>query len=388
MASEASEESSKSPKSLGSVLVVGGCGFVGHHIVQQLLESYSAQVSVLDLRTNRNRFSSVTYYDGDITSSSDVESVLQKAKPAVIIHTASPAFIADVRASSAVFQKVNVEGTRNLVECAGKAGGVKAFIYTSSASIVQDSTTDLINADERWPALRAPIQKDYYAETKAIAEGIVLAANRQRGSMLTTAIRPAGIFGEGDVQLMPPMIREYHKGTTKFQVGDNNNLFDYTYVGNVAHAHILAAIALLNTHALAPTIPLDHERVDGETFNITNDEPLYFWDFPRMMWYYMGDNSGVDSVWVLRRDLGLAIASVFEWIFWLMFWVKAKPTLTRRVIYLASMTRYFSVEKARRRLGYRPVVGMEEAVRRSMKAFGYERGELGEIMKPEEKKVQ
>lgn len=356
--------SEKPKKSFGKVLVIGGCGFLGHHIVNQLLESYDAQVSVVDLRTDRNRASSVSYYDADITSESSVREVLQKVKPAVIIHTASPTFTDSEGANRALYKKVNVDGTRNLIERAGELGSVKAFIYTSSASVIHDTVNDLFNANETWPVLRAPQQREYYSETKGIAEGIVLDANRKYGNMLTIAIRPAGIFGEGDVQVVPGLLKAYYGNKTKYQIGDNMNLYDFTYVGNVAYAHILAAVALLNTHALSIQ-PLDHEKVDGEAFFITNGQPLYFWDMARLVWKAAGDETVPSQVWVIGKDIGLALASVTEWLFWLVG--GGKPTISRKAFNYSTMTRYYNIDKAKRMLGYKPKVGMEEGILRTVK---------------------
>lgn len=355
--------SSNPPKSLGSVLVIGGCGFLGHHIVNQLLSSYSAQISVLDLRCDRNRTPSVSYHSADITSASDVRDILQKVRPSVIIHTASPTFTNSEGSNRALYKKVNIDGTRNLVECAGEAGCVKAFVYTSSASIIHDTVNDLINADERWPVLRAPYQREYYSETKGIAEGIVLAANRKYGDMLTISIRPAGIFGEGDMQVVPGLLKAYYGNQTKYQIGDNNNLYDFTYVGNVAHAHLLAAGALLDTHAMSTT-PLDHEKVDGEAFFVTNGQPLYFWDMARVVWRAAGDTVLPEQVWVIPKDAGLAIAGLMELGCWA---VGRKPNLSRKAINYSTMVRYYNIEKARRMLGYEPLVGMEEGVLRTVK---------------------
>lgn len=357
--------SEKPLKPLGSVLVIGGCGFLGHHIVSQLHESYSAEISVLDLRTDRNRISSASYYDGDITSEGDVRRVLEKVRPRIVIHTASPPYVAN-DSKDAMYKKVNVDGTRNLIELAGDIGCVKAFVYTSSASIVHDNISDLINVDERWPVLYSPLQTEYYTETKAMAESIVLAANRKYGNMLTVALRPAGIFGEGDVQMIPGMLVAYQKGQTKFQLGSNDNLFDFSYVGNVAHAHILAAVALVNTEG-----PVDRDRVDGEAFFITNDSPLYFWDFARLVWKIAGDRTEPSQVWVIETGIGLVIASIIEWIFWLF---GRKPNLTRRIVRFSSMARYFNTDKAKKAFGYEPLTGMEEAIVRSVKSFMTDEG--------------
>ena len=356
--------SEKALKSFGSVLVTGGCGFLGHHIVSQLLENYDAEVSVIDLRTDIHRVPSATYYDADITSESAVKSVLAKVKPTVIIHTASPNFVSDEGKNKALYKKVNVEGTQNLIDRAGEIGCVKAFVYTSSSSVIHDSISPLVNADERWPTLRAPLQREYYSETKAMAEEIALTSNRKYTNMLTIAIRPAGIFGEGDTQVVPGLLKAYYGNKTKFQLGDNMNLYDFTYVGNVAYAHILAAIALLNTHAL-PTKPLDHEKVDGEAFIITNGTPIYFWDFARLVWRAAGDQTDLSQVWVIGKDVGLQLASMMEWLFW--FAGGRKPALSWKAFNYSTMTRYFNIDKAKTMLGYKPQVDMEEGVFRTVR---------------------
>jgi len=96
---------------------------------------------------------------------------------------------------------------------------------------------------------------DAYNESKAKAEQMVLEANGKQG-LLTVALRPAGIFGPGDRQVMHGIHQVYERGQTHYQIGDNNNLFDWTYVGNVAHAHILAADKL---------VPPSNQREDWQS---------------------------------------------------------------------------------------------------------------------------
>jgi sterol-4alpha-carboxylate 3-dehydrogenase (decarboxylating) len=155
----------QSKKSLGNVLVIGGCGFLGHHIVSLLLSSTTSKISVLDLHTTRNRrpeSDNVSYYDGDITTLSSILTVFQKAKPDVVIHTASPTLVGG---SKAMYQKVNVEGTKCVIEACQKSG-VKALVYTSSASIISDNASDLVNASEKWPIIPPKSQTEYYSQTK------------------------------------------------------------------------------------------------------------------------------------------------------------------------------------------------------------------------------
>jgi sterol-4alpha-carboxylate 3-dehydrogenase (decarboxylating) len=160
-------------KTLGKVLVIGGCGFLGHHIVDLLLESYKCTISVLDLRTTRNRrpdSDNVQYFDGDITSLSSILPIFEKIKPDIVIHTASPVAVGESSESkaklrNAMYKKVNVDGTQCVIEACQKTD-VKGLVYTSSASVISDTETDLVNADERWPVVPAKNQKEYYSTTK------------------------------------------------------------------------------------------------------------------------------------------------------------------------------------------------------------------------------
>ncbi|KAF1836715.1 C-3 sterol dehydrogenase/C-4 decarboxylase family protein [Decorospora gaudefroyi] len=348
-------------QSLGNVLVVGGCGFLGSHIVNLITKRHpQTQVAVLDLRTTSNRHASsnVSYHDGDITDAAAMKTVFSQLKPDAVIHTAAPHF--DLPPE--IHDKVNVGGTKVLLQAAQESG-VKAFVYTSSASIILDPRTELINADERWPLCTGDDQPEYYTTTKAYAETAVLQANRKPENFLTCSIRPAGIFGERDVQTLPHMVKAYRKGQTKFQVGDNTNLFDFTYVENIAHGHILAVLALLHSHQMLPTVPLDTERVDGEAFFITNGEPTYFWDFIRAVWHEAGDRLPLSSVWHLSADTAWAIGTILETLFWL---VGKKPNLTRAQVRYSSMSKYHSIAKARMRLGYAPLVSLEEGIKRGV----------------------
>ena len=153
---------------LGSVMVIGGCGFLGHHVIRVLLRDYSCSVSVVDLRCTRNRrpdSDGVAYFEADITDAAKLETIFSKTRPDVVIHTASPAAQSDDAVSHALFKKVNIDGTAAVVDACRKTG-VKALVYTSSASVMSDNRSDLINADERWPVIRGKDQSEYYSETK------------------------------------------------------------------------------------------------------------------------------------------------------------------------------------------------------------------------------
>lgn len=189
--------------------------------------------------------------------------------------------------------------------------------------------------------------------------------------MLTCAIRPAGIFGEKDMTITRKLLE--HAATAsptvlRMQLGRNENLFDFTYVGNIAYGHTLAARSLLATYARQESglsAPLDHERIDGEAFNITNDSPVYFWDMTRSIWALTGKIVEPDQVIALPEALLLPVGGIAE----IVMGIFGKtPRLTSRTVRYSCMTRYYSCTKAKLRLKYLPIVPLDEGVAR---AVGY-----------------
>lgn len=150
-------------KDLGHVVVTGGCGFLGGTIIKLLLErSACTKLSALDLRPSPDPKDGVDYHFGDITDYVGMQELFAKLKPSVVIHTASPHFNAN---RPEIMYKVNVEGTKTMVRVAQESG-VKAFVYTSSASVLSDTKSDLVNADEEYPMVIGDAQVEYYTTTK------------------------------------------------------------------------------------------------------------------------------------------------------------------------------------------------------------------------------
>ncbi|GAO45950.1 hypothetical protein SAICODRAFT_8072 [Saitoella complicata NRRL Y-17804] len=341
-----------------SALVIGGCGFLGGHIVSHILDSDpSISISVMDLRIpNTPPHPSVAYHAGDITSLDDMTRIIQSTRPDVIIHTASPVH----GMGRDIYFKVNVEGTRTICRAA-KAEGVKAMVFTSSAGVVFDGD-DLINVDESAPI--PVVAMDAYNDSKAEAEKLALGANCDE--FRVCAIRPAGLFGEGDRQLIPGMLSVLANGQTHFQLGDNLNLFDFTYILNAAHAHLLAANQILSPD---PSIV---STVAGEAFFITNASPIYFWDFPRTLWSHLSHVSSRHLI--LPRSLAVVLAGAAECWSWI---VGKEPGFTRFRVKFSCANRYYNIGKARRVLGYEPIVGLEEGIRRSLAWVDEEKAKEG-----------
>lgn len=154
----------------------------------------------------------------------------------------------------------------------------------------------------------------------------------------------------------------YYNGNPNAQIGSNTNLFDFTYVGNLAQAHLLAACALLRTFA-SSSLSSEDEKVDGEAFFVTNDEPMLFWDFSRAVFKGLGDK-GEGKIRVFSQRTALLLAKVLRGVYGI---AGKTPPLTENLVWYCCMTAYFSNEKAKKRLGYEVEVPMTEAIERSVK---------------------
>lgn len=111
-------------------------------------------------------------------------------------------------------------------------------------------------------------------------------------------------------------------------------------------------------------MPLDVERVDGEAFFVTNDAPLPFWDFARAVWKAAGIAHPTSRVWVLGEGTAWWLGTLLEGVMWA---VGRQPNLTREKAMFSCIKRYYNIDKAKERLGYKPVVGFEEGIRRTVR---------------------
>jgi len=107
--------------------------------------------------------------------------------------------------------------------------------------------------------------------------------------------------------MVAPVIKVLEDGQTKFWMGYNDIEMDVVYVGHVAKAEVLAAVGLLRRH-IDPSAP----KIDGEAFNITDDEPSPPWTFFRKYWVLAGDKTPLSSVWMIPPPLVMIMAYIAE----------------------------------------------------------------------------
>ncbi len=324
------------------ILVTGGGGFLGTHIIKELLKNPKYIV------TNFSRHNYTHLEDlgvptirGDLTKSPDIERALMSGFDAVF-HVAA---LAGVWGRYKDYLDINYLGTKNLLE-ACVAHGVGRFVYTSTPSVVfgQD---DLLGVNEEQPYPKKHLTA--YAETKTMAEKLVLQYNDSK-SFLTCALRPHLIWGPGDPHLFPRVIQKGKEGKLKI-VGDGENLVDIIYVENAAWAHVLAFENLTAG-----------SKVCGEAYFIGQERPVKLWSFINEILGHMKIDAVTDSIDVKTAyRIGWAMEKLFK----VAGIQKPEPPMTRFVALNLGKSHYFSHAKAKKHFGYYPRVTIEEGLRKT-----------------------
>ena len=156
---------------MASALVVGGCGCLGYHVVQRLLNDPTfASVHVLDIRIHSERHWSrqagAIYHQVDILSKETVSPLLSQLNPLVVVHTASPPSVGTKEAERRMFN-TNVAGTRNLLQSEAKTQ-CRAFVYTSSVGVLDGTSFNFASEDHPIKTMRS--WGSLYGKSKALAE--------------------------------------------------------------------------------------------------------------------------------------------------------------------------------------------------------------------------
>ncbi|KAF7900144.1 hypothetical protein EAF00_004480 [Botryotinia globosa] len=256
------------PNDLGVVLVTGGCGYLGSHIVKLLSTTTAAEIHVISQNPKTNIFPNVTYHEGDIIDHQHVTDILTEIKPKVIIHTLSPRHTD----SAKILRKTNIEGTRVLLECATKNQYVKAFVYTSSDSTLVNTPQEPgIRLTEDVAKLFTENSKEAnaFSKTKAVADAAVLAAN-DPPNLYTATLRIPSLYGKESL------------------IGDNKRKLGFISIESAAMAHILAAKALVREANIDTSFYDENNaqtsssgKVNGEAFFISDGVSMPYFKFAR-----------------------------------------------------------------------------------------------------------
>ena len=187
---------------LGTCLVTGAAGFLGSHLVQGLLEEGYSVRAVIRNTPLELEHPKLEIVRGEIEDADRMTTVCEGID--TVFHTAAHLALLGGKAASEAYRQAaydaNVGGVDNLIR-ACVARRVSRFIHTSSIDVCFNSEEN-IEMDDHTPY--ATNMSCLYTETKIEGEKRALAANGQDG-LLTTALRPDGIYGPGNNIMLDEM---------------------------------------------------------------------------------------------------------------------------------------------------------------------------------------
>jgi nucleoside-diphosphate-sugar epimerase len=315
------------------VLVTGGTGFTGTALVRRLLSDGHTVVALdckegLATKELQRRGAEVI-----LGSVNDREVVSRAMKGVEVVHHLAAAF-RELNVPERHYYNVNVEGTRIVLAAAARAG-VQKVVYCSTCGVHG-------NVDDPPGAEDGRIQPaDYYQQTKYEAEPFVREWNRR--GLRTTILRPAAIYGPGDPERFFMIFKRVARGTFPM-FGDGKTLYHPLYIDNLVDAFIAA-------------MPLDVGN--GEAYLIADENYVEIEQLVKAVAAALGVIVRIPHfpLWPL-----VAAGHVCETICKPLG--VTPPIFPRRVDWYRQ-NRAFDIRKAKRDLGYRPLVGLTEGLART-----------------------
>jgi len=225
------------------IVVIGGAGFVGSHIVDQLLAESVREITIIDnfVRGSQTNLTAavsdprVRIVEGSITDRKFLDRTLEDA--AGVFHLAALWLYECVHEPRAALE-VNVDGTFNVMESCRRAG-VQRVIYSSSASVYGDALSSPMTEAHPFN------NRTMYGATKIAGEQFFRAGYEQHG-MEYVALRYMNIYGprmddKGTyVSVIVKALDRIERGESPIIFGDGSQAYDFIYVQDVARANILA----------------------------------------------------------------------------------------------------------------------------------------------------
>jgi nucleoside-diphosphate-sugar epimerase len=237
---------------MSKFLVTGGHGLIGHNVVQRL-QARGETVSVVDTHTTYGiipqaeidylmaerlkKITDHTHYNQCITDSYEIDWIVEKEQPKVIVHCASFPRQKVVNANPAHGADVMMRGLINLLESA-KRHGVERFVYISSSMVYGDFEDQVLEDDPCNP-------QGQYGIMKLAGEWLVKDYARKTG-MEYVIVRPSAVYGPLDVEdrVVAKFMLAAMRGDT-LKVNGESETLDFTYVDDAADGIVAAATRIM-----------------------------------------------------------------------------------------------------------------------------------------------
>lgn len=320
-----------------NILVTGGTGFTGAALVLRLLD-LGHKVTSIDyqkgIRYDELGKKGAKLIQGSITNAELVENVSKGVD--IVFHLAAAFRELDV--SNEHYYDVNVNGTKNVMESA-KTHGVKKVVYCSTQGV--HGHVESPPGDENTPIK----PEDYYQETKYGGE-LVVQEYISKG-VNSTIIRPTAIYGPGDPERFFMIFKRVSKGFFPM-FGNGKTFYHPVYIDNLIDAFMLC---------------MQEDKGNGQVYLIADEEYVEI----RQLVKKVARALSVQTTILHFPMLPLVIAGHICEKVCRPFKI-SPPIFPRRVDWFRQV-RAFKIDKARRELGYQPMVGLDEGLSRTARWY-------------------
>jgi len=281
-----------------NVLVTGGLGFIGHHLVKKLLEKQNMKITVLDIKSNENvsdifnlseanvssnfentkSFSvnnnQITFVNQDIRNMEKILDVFDSGRFDSCIHLAAKVSVVESITNPEETFSTNEAGTLNILEGCAKYN-VGTLVFASSGAVYGEPKILPIRENH----VLEPISP--YGASKVSGEALLCSYVYSGKIKKGTSLRFFNVYGEGQNPQYAGVITKFAERLTKnlppLIYGDGKQTRDFIYVGDIVHAIILAAESEEFTHGY-------------QTFNVATGRSTSVIDLAMMMMKIFGQS--------------------------------------------------------------------------------------------------
>ncbi|WP_235963388.1 NAD-dependent epimerase/dehydratase family protein [Tautonia rosea] len=319
------------------IFITGGSGLVGSHAVEEA-KRRGHRVRVLVRATSDTSWLDRQEVEKVIGDLEDADSLRRGCEGADWVFNCA-AKVGDW-GTLEEFRRLNVNALRLLLDAAVDAR-VERFVHVSSLGVYEGR--DHYGTDETTPP--AANSLDAYTRSKTEAEQLVLNCHTERG-LPASVVRPGFIYGERDRTVLPKLINALRKGTFAY-FGSGDQVLNCIYVKNLVTGIFLAA---------------EVSEAIGQVFNLTDGQRITKRQFVSRVAQLAGLKEPTRKI-----PLGLArvLANVVETIAKTRG-AKRPPLINKARYKFLGLNLDYSIEKARRVLGYQPPYSFEQGIEAAM----------------------
>jgi nucleoside-diphosphate-sugar epimerase len=320
-------------------LVTGATGLLGSHVIELLLERGERPRALVQPGEATDRFAetAVDVRSGDVRDNAALEAAVEGMD--CVLHCAART---GPWGDEDEYNSTNVRGLETLVHVAS-AAGVRRVVHVSSITV---HGNDVRGAADETAPLRA--EPNPYSRSKVAGERLLQRLITNDGAPVTI-VRPGWIYGPGDVASFARFATMVRDGRM-ILIGSGKNHLPLIYVTDVARGVLQAAEA---------------DCAEGRSYLLVNDEIVTQRDYLGAIARELG---AAMPMWRMPYRLGVTLGAGLE-IGSRMARRRQPPPLMRYGIQLLGGENRFSIERARRELGFSPQIPLAEGVRRSVEWY-------------------